>query len=377
MPGIINMKKPVKVCFVAPKAYPLFNPDVNGVFGGAEVDLYTLATELAKDENFEVSFTTADYGQNSFEYLDGVKVIKSLNFAQNPLAGAVKIWEALKDADSDIYFQESTSAGTFLVGLFCRLHNKAFIYRTAHRNDCDGTYLKRHFFAGKGYCWALRHAKQVIVQNEYDVEDIKRTTGVDSVAIANAQQLPEQKSVSRDSILWVGRSAGFKRPELFLKLARHFPQENFVMICQHATGDESYEELMKEAFAIENLDFIRRVPFFEIDPYFSKAKLFVCTSSGEGFPNTYIQACKHAVPILSLKVNPDGFLERHECGLCAGGDWEKFLENFQVLSQRSEAERYGRNARHYAEQNHDIIKIIQRYKELFCEITSSEKLNPA
>ena len=32
--------KTVSVCFVSPKAYPLFNPDCKGVFGGAEVDLY-------------------------------------------------------------------------------------------------------------------------------------------------------------------------------------------------------------------------------------------------------------------------------------------------------------------------------------------------
>ena len=48
--------KPVKICFVVLKAYPLFNPDVKSNFGGAEVDSYLLATELAKDKNFEVSF---------------------------------------------------------------------------------------------------------------------------------------------------------------------------------------------------------------------------------------------------------------------------------------------------------------------------------
>ncbi len=56
----IHEQKPVKVCFVSPKAYPLFNPDCNGAFGGAEVDLCLLSTELAKDQNFHVAFITAD-----------------------------------------------------------------------------------------------------------------------------------------------------------------------------------------------------------------------------------------------------------------------------------------------------------------------------
>lgn len=41
-----NTSRVTKVCFIAPKAYPLFNPDVKKVFGGAEVDLYFLATVL-------------------------------------------------------------------------------------------------------------------------------------------------------------------------------------------------------------------------------------------------------------------------------------------------------------------------------------------
>lgn len=48
--------KKIRVCFVAPKTYPIFNPATGNYFGGAEVDLYYLATELAKDNNFEISF---------------------------------------------------------------------------------------------------------------------------------------------------------------------------------------------------------------------------------------------------------------------------------------------------------------------------------
>ncbi len=69
---------PVHTCFIAPKAYPLFNPDAKGVFGGSEVDLYFLATELAKDENFAVSFVTADYGQKKTEVIQNVKIIKKV-----------------------------------------------------------------------------------------------------------------------------------------------------------------------------------------------------------------------------------------------------------------------------------------------------------
>jgi hypothetical protein len=52
----------IRVCFVNPKAYPLFNPDIQKVFGGAEVDFICWATELETNKRFEVQFV-CDYGQ--------------------------------------------------------------------------------------------------------------------------------------------------------------------------------------------------------------------------------------------------------------------------------------------------------------------------
>jgi hypothetical protein len=46
-------KKAVRVCFVSPKAYPLFDDTAKGVFGGADVDLYMLDTKLAKGSGRE------------------------------------------------------------------------------------------------------------------------------------------------------------------------------------------------------------------------------------------------------------------------------------------------------------------------------------
>jgi hypothetical protein len=73
-----------KVCFIAPKAYPLFNRNVKEIFGGAEMDLYLLSTELAKDKDFAVNFITADYGQAHTEKIEGIRLIKSVNFNKNP-----------------------------------------------------------------------------------------------------------------------------------------------------------------------------------------------------------------------------------------------------------------------------------------------------
>ncbi len=358
----------VRVCFVCPKAYPLFNETVEGVFGGSEVDLYYLATELAKDAGFDVSFIVADYGQAAVETTENVTVIKSLDLGKNAIAGAVRIWRALKQANADIYIIKTASVGVPLVAAFCRLYKKSFIYRTAHQNECDGTYLREHRLAGPLFAASLRGAKIVFAQNTSDKEKLKTTIAVDSRAIPNGHRLSEPASSQRDSILWVGRSAGFKRPQLFLDLAEKFPDEKFVMICQRATGDKHYDELLDRAENISNLKFHQWVGFNEIGKYFQMAKIFVNTSLAEGFPNTFIQACMHSVAIISLNVDPDDFLQRYSCGISCCDDIAKLNE---AVSFMLESRRYidiGRNGRKYVEENHDITKIIEQYKQIFLEI---------
>lgn len=361
-------KKPVQVCFVSPKAYPLFAPAAEGVFGGAEVDLYLIGTELAKDEGFEVSFVTADYGQADSEVINDVTVIKSLDFNQNPLTSAVKIWRAMRRAAADIYVLKTPSAGVPLVALYCSVYNKSFVYRSASARECDGTYLKEHFLLGRAFAWSLHKARAVFLQNSIDKDNIARTIGVSGMVIPNAHRMEESRSSDRSVILWVGRSAPIKRPELFIELAEKNPEHSFVMICQRATGDDNYDQLCSDAAEIENLEFHKQVPFADIDKFFSRAKVFVNTSDSEGFPNTFIQACKSATPILSLNVDPDGFLDKFSCGLSCNDQLDRLTQNLKFMLDEDRYIELGRNAGKYAWDNHDIEKVIEQYKTVFKQL---------
>ena len=365
-----DTSKHIRVCFIAPKAYPLFNPDVKKVFGGAEVDLYFLATELAKDENFAVSFITADYGQQDIETIDNVRIIKSVNFNKNPLIGAARVWQAMQTADSHIYFQEAVSWGTLLVALFCSSHKRTFVYRTANQGESDGTYFNRKRLLKKAFTWSLHRAGAVIVQNEIDKKNLQTSMGTDSMVIPNGQRLAESGQSKRDTILWVGRSTPLKRPELFIKLTEHFPDENFTMICQKATGDENYQDLLAYAEKVGNLQFIRAVPFADISSYFQQAKVFVSTSDSEGFPNTFIHACNCAAPILSLKVNPDDFINRYNCGMSCDDVWQRMIDSLKVMLEDDRYIELGENGKKYVAEHHDVTKIIKQYKELFKQLVN-------
>jgi glycosyltransferase involved in cell wall biosynthesis len=251
------------------------------------------------------------------------------------------------------------------VAYFCKRHHKVFCYRTAHAHECDGTFIAQFPWLGKAFIWALRQAKAVFSQNKDDARNLLSTTGISAQTIPNGHKMPTSQPVNKDVILWVGRSVDFKKPQLFLDLARQHPQNEFVMICQEATGEKGYDDLIAQAGMLKNLQFIERVGFNEIDDYFLRAKVLVNTSDAEGFPNTFIQACKAATPILSLNVNPDGFLDEYNCGLCCDGNTEKMATELETIVSTQAGADMGTNARKYVEQTHDISKIVDRYKEIF------------
>ncbi len=367
------MKSAIKVCLVSPKAYPLFNPQYQGIIGGAEVDLYLLALELAKDPQYAVDFITADYGQSPVEVIQNVRVIKSLDFQKNALAGAVQVWRAMKRSNADIYFQEAVSEGTFLVALFCKLRKKVFVYRTAHQDECNGLYVKRHPFRGRLFTTALRWADVLLTQNNIDRDNLLQTRGLNSTVIRGGHHLPELPPTEREFVLWVARSADFKRPQLFLDLAQQFPDEKFVMICSKAWGDTKYDQLVTRAQAIKNVEFFPQVPFEELSGYFNRAKVFVCTSESEGFPNTYIHAWTNGAPILSLEVNPDGILDEFACGICCQGDFRRLVESLRSILKDRQYVALGRNSRRYAEEFHDIEKVSREYKQLFRRLADPGK----
>jgi glycosyltransferase involved in cell wall biosynthesis len=363
----------IAVCFVSLDIYPLLNTRAAGVQGGSEVDFYMLATELAKDPQFRVSIVTGDFGQPDVETSGNITVYKAANLQKGFFSGVVALWKAMRRANADIYFKKGAAFTTDIVALFCRFSHKKFFLRTGTDYECNGDYFREHPIKARTYLWSVRHANGVFVQKAGDVPRFQRTTGVTPVAVPNGHRIADLQQQQRDFILWVGRTDELKLPRLFIDLAKQVPSEQFVMICQKAKGDRRYDELLRLAAGADNLKFIQSVPFHEIATYFQRAKVLVNTSRSEGFPNTFIQAGICGVAILSLKVNPDGFLDKFNCGLCANGDWQKFKEMLKRLLEPEVARQYGANGWRCVNENHNIEKIVQRYKELFAQIVHNNR----
>lgn len=362
----------IKICFISMYAYPLFNKKCNAAFGGAEVQLYQTAKEIAKDADYEVSFITGDFGQKKVEFIDGVKIVKSFSQKKDKLKYIKAFYylfdfiSTLEKMNSGVYIQKSAGIETGLTALFCKLFKKKFIYMTASSIDVDMSFKKINPMTGIFYAFGLHNANFIITQNRQHQLLLERNYRRKSVVIKNPFTIPDEVLSKKKSgfVIWVGSAQELKQPQLFLKIARKIPDEKFVMIMPKH-NKILWDEIKKQSEKLTNLTFIERVPFEEIGEFFSHAKLFVNTSTYEGFPNTFVQAAMYGTPIASLNVNPDNFLEEYNCGFCSNGNFDDMIDKMKkLLNDKSKWNEMSENAYTYAKENHDIKKIIGSLKNV-------------
>ncbi len=100
----------------------------------------------------------------------------------------------------------------------------------------------------------------------------------------------------RKHILYVGRIEETKNPRLFLKLAKAFPNEVFVMIGKGSMSDQ----LKKESDMLHNLKFIsflkQRKNLFQ---YYSEAKLLIHPAIQDPIALVIIEALSTQTPVLA------------------------------------------------------------------------------
>ncbi|MEM9403032.1 MAG: glycosyltransferase family 4 protein [Pseudomonadota bacterium] len=359
------------VCFVAPTAYSILsgNRDVKMV-GGAELQQVVLARELVA-RGYRVSMVCIDHGQEDGVQFDGVSVYKCFNPSQGiPVVRAVyprlyRIWQAMRRADADIYFQRAATRFTGIVALYAKRKGRKSIYSAANDPDFAPGLPKLKFGIDKRiFAYGVRNVDSVLVQNAVQQQILKQQFGRSSQILPNC--LPSAAAANnrdRRTVLWAATFKPEKRPELFLELARRLPNREFVMVGGPHRGNESvFDAAKKEAETLQNVRFEGFVPYVDVGKHFSSAALLVNTSEYEGFPNTFLQAWSEAVPTLSfldLSVEHDG----DAISLKVGSMDELASATDSLLTRSEDRIRTGRSARRYFDATHNVDAVASRLEE--------------
>jgi glycosyltransferase involved in cell wall biosynthesis len=358
-----------KICLVSLFAYGIFNPAAVLKFGGSETQMYFLAKELARNKSFELSFVVLDVGQKPVELYDGVKVLKAYQRGKGivkMIFGFFKMMMTLRKADPDIIICRAFGREVGVSAVYAKFFGKKLVYCFANDQDASGAFFGG--LNGKIFKFGFTNVDYYIAQSDFQAEEFKKIFPAKSGQISVIKNSWPDESpfiISKESTLWVGSSAGLKRPEIFLNLAEDFPQEEFVMVMTRSKMDEEkWEEIAAKSEKIDNLKLIESVPFKDIDSFFARAKVLVSTSSSEGFPNVFLQAARAKTPVLSLKIDPDGFIEKYDGGIVCGDDYERLKEGLNsLLTQKEISNKKGENLYQYFKAEHDLAKNIQKWEK--------------
>jgi glycosyltransferase involved in cell wall biosynthesis len=354
------------VCFVAPNAYGALSEATGAAHvGGAERQQVLLGEELVR-RGYRVSFVVLDHGQPDGEMLRGIRVLKcyradrgvrGLRFFHPRLTG---LWNAMKRADADVYYQRGAEAETGLVGHWCRRHARGFIFAVAHDTNCMPATPLITWFERFLFHYGLRRADAVITQTLGQQRMLREAFGMASTVVRSCSAWPPDfgepaecgdRAHPPDRILWVGRLSPEKRPEWLTRLATELPPCRFEVVGHSNTHSKYGRTLAAQLAALPNVRWHGYVEHSRMRALYRTARLLLCTSESEGFPNTFLEAWSCGTPVLT-SVDPDGVVAKFQLGRVAT-DYLALSRHLRELpSQRSLWEASGHRGQQYVREHH-------------------------
>jgi glycosyltransferase involved in cell wall biosynthesis len=362
-----------KICIISPRSLPLIANFDSLSQGGAEAQFKAIGFAL-NSLGYRISYIVDDYGQSKIVKIGNILIYKvglkyrggsNLHF---PLSWA-SLWIALVRINADIYFIKTPKEILFPLGIFTQVFKKKLVFVGQMDTDANPNYIKEKekFYIFWFYRFGIKLVDLIVAQHNKQKNDFQKYYKKKVKVISNVLTLPTAKHVdfrNKKYILWVGNNLPKKQPELFLKLARHFPNFQFKMIMSVTAQSPDDRKFIRIAREIPNLEYLGFIPFNRIGAYYQDAALFVSTSLHEGFPNTFLQAWQNETPVLSLNIDLNGLIETYSIGRFSGSFEKLLLDIKELMENNLLREQFGKNAKTYAYSFHSLEVIIPQFEKV-------------
>lgn len=357
------------VCFAAPTVFPYYNRQ--GV-GGAELQMVNLAQCLSQLGN-KVTVFTNDYGQP-----DVVKYQPNLTIRKVPLrflggsnryfiGDTLRYAKALRELNPDIVFMKIPNC--LLIPLaFAKMFCTTKVIKIF---ASDSDYRAMPGLLGMGIRWGQRRTDGFVFQTRHQQENFRCSDKIPKTLIRNLFILPSNDRADNFAekdidVLWVGAMNSDKKPERLLTLAQSMPDCRFTVISKSTVA--AYDEIDRRLKELPNVACVGKVPYDLIHDYFRRAKILLCTSAVEGFPNTFLQAWHAHCAVISVEFNCDGILEEYQCGLFSGTLPQAKADIERVLTDSAIRQHLVKNGLEYLNRNHCSNSIVNQYLDFIRQV---------
>lgn len=367
------------LCIVSHNAYGAMTGGKTGFIGGVERQTSMTARWLAA-RGWQVSIITWDEGGPPNEIIDGVRVIKMCR-QDAGIRGLRFLWpkwtslnRAMQQADADVYYQNCAEEVTGQVALWCRRRGRKFVYSVASEPDVHPELPEMHAIRERVlYRYGLRHADRIVVQTESQRMRLRQGFGLDSVVIpmpcpgpSNGEYvLPDPPDAGRSRVLWVGRICQQKRPDRLADFAEACPDIHFDVVGPANESPYSQASVARLR-ALSNVTLHGGIPRQRMPDFYRSAACLLCTSDVEGFPNTFLEAWSHGLPVVS-RFDPDGLIATRNLGVSADGVPTLVVGLRSLLTSKHRWLEASANARRYYLDNHTVEAVMPRFEQVFLE----------
>jgi glycosyltransferase involved in cell wall biosynthesis len=319
-------------------------------------------------------------GQHPVETLDGITV---LGF---PPLRPQRMLQLFRDVDADVYHSCEISIGTLLAQRAMPDRRHMITFRdprdwtdwalefarpSLNRLQVVGNYL---FESNPVLRYAVRRADALYTIAEWLVPKVERMyqPRVKPRFLPTPVPIPpEPLKAEQPTVCYVARLDRRKRPDLFLDLAKRFPQVRFLVMGK--SRDVAYEMSLRERYGkLPNVEFLGMVDQFASGTHgnvLSGSWIMINTATREAMPNSFLEAAAHGCAIMSF-VDPDGFATQF--GYHAAKD--DFAEGLAWLLEENRWRERGQRAREHVARVFAVDRAIDLHLEVYRSLLSDDML---
>ncbi len=368
-----------RICFLLPSHWA-------AAHGGAEYQAHVLAQHLHRTTNHEVVYLArrvpTDLKSASYQLVRfGGLIHQRYGFFWD----SVSLYRKLTELKPDLIIQRVACAYTGIAAQYAQRKKSTLVWHiSSDRDVANPPSLATDGVPGTIdallFKFGAMNAAGVIAQTHTQAALFRKLYGRNPTAVVpNFHDLPLNKpfKVRQFTVLWIANLKRLKRPEIFLDLARELERYNirFKVIGRRDLSSWC-DRIIERIQHSQNVDYLGELEIDDVNAQLEEAHLLVATSQFEGMPNTFIQAWMREVPTVTLDIDPDGVISKHNLGFRAR-DFDALKHKVLYFYEtREELQSAGKRARDFASEEYSmknasvLTKILE---ELLADTNSSNE----